>query len=107
MTKIYNQINHDKELRDYYNEIRKQFTDDAYDFMMENIIPNYNGNELVTDEEYVNKHIIALGYFIMFTDMELSLKLISRSSGISTYNIFIYITKSILIKFTVAYQEKS
>lgn len=91
MTKIYNQINHDKELRDYYNEIRKQFTDDAYDFMMENIIANYNGNELVTDEEYVNKHIIALGYFIMFTDTGLSLKLISRSSGISTYNIFIYI----------------
>lgn len=91
MTKTYNQINYDKKLRDYYNKIRKQFTDDAYDFMMENIIPNYNGNELVTDEEYVNKHIIALGYFIMFTDMGLSLKLISRASGISTCNIFIYI----------------
>ena len=56
MTKIYNQINHDKELRDYYNEIRKQFTDDAYDFMMENIIPKYNGNELVTDEVYQTNH---------------------------------------------------
>lgn len=88
MTKTYNQINYDKKLRDYYNKIRNQCTDDAFEFMIDNISSKYDNNEFISDKKDLNKRIRGIGHLMMFIDMGFSLKLISRASNIWVYNLF-------------------